>query len=106
MATLNDLIVELETNCDAPAEFLEEVKSVVAEYGKGLYTINTEYGNFQIHKDSNLTVEEVRAEVQANLDADVDEDERWDYFEDFNDEDTPKGFLFGEGWFCVDITEV
>lgn len=107
MATLNALLNELTEIQEAPAEFLEIVKSTVAAGGNGIYNISTEYGDFCISKDSAATLSEIRKQVQADIDADADEDDpEWDYFADFNDETVPEGFLYGEGWYCVSIYEV
>lgn len=107
MATLNDLLRELTVEDGAEAEFLAKVKAFIELNGKGVYTISTEYGDYCISKDPAASLDEVRNQVQGDIDADADEDDpEWDYFADFNDDETPAGFLFGEGWYCVDITEI
>lgn len=106
MATLNDLLNELVTIQEAPEEFLEKVKATVAAGGNGIYSISTEYGDFCIGKESAASLDEVRKQVQDEIDADADEDdESWDYFADFMDETVPEGFLYGEGWYSVEITQ-
>ena len=107
MATLNDLLNELTEIQEAPVEFLEEVKAAVAAGGNGVYNISSGYTGHSISKDPAASIDDVRKQVQADIDADADEDDpAWDYFADFMDETVPAGFLYGEDWFCVEITGV
>lgn len=106
MATLDNLINELEVSCKAPQAFLEQARAYVIANGKGIYSISSEYSDFTIFKEAATSLEDIRKEVQDGEDGQLDEDEEsCDYFADFNTpEDAAQGFLFGEGWFSVDIT--
>ena len=100
MATVQELIDELVI-CDASSDFVAAAKDFVAANGSGLYNISTEYGNFEISRATEDSLEEVRNTIQSEIDEDGD---GWDYFADFNTgSDARDGFLFGEGWFVVDI---
>jgi hypothetical protein len=76
---------------------LQNMISFIKENGVGIYSIDHDRGIFSICKESFATLEDLRA--------DVEEDDE-DYFKEFNDEDPEEGYLYGETFFSVHITEI
>ena len=104
MATLNDLynifVIEFEND---EAEFLP-LKEYILQNGPGVYSISTEYGENSIFKESFATLEEFREDFAEGFDEDFTLEE---YLEDFNEPgDLERGFIFGETFFTILITEI
>lgn len=104
MATLNDLYDVFVVGFENEELDFQPLKDYITQNGPGIYSISTEYGENSIFKESFATLEEFREDFAEGFDEDFTVEE---YLEDFNEpSDIERGFIFGETFFTVLITEI
>jgi hypothetical protein len=104
LANLNNMLVN-EYEC--PESDLNKILSYISENGTGIYSISHEYNIYGIMQENFKSLSEMRDTLNAEENEGWDEEDQYDIFEDFNDGDPDMtGFLFGETFFSVNITEL
>jgi hypothetical protein len=105
MANLKTLTEVLEVAYDMDPKDIDNIANFIRAKGNSIYAIDHEYNNVEIALASDISsLEEEREYARSGEKFDYYE---YDIYEEFNSpKDLRDGFLFGETYFFVDITEI
>lgn len=105
MASLNTLVDMLNKAYEMEQNDIDNIVNYIRAKGNGIYSIAHEYNDIEISRANDIASLEAERE-----DARSEESMQYygyDIYEEFNsDKDLRDGFLFGETYFFVDITEI
>ena len=105
MATLNTLIQVLDGAYEMKLSDIDNIVSYIRANGSGIYSIAHEYNMVEVSRATDIkSLEDERENARSG---EMFEYHEYDIYEEFNSEkDLRDGFLFGETYFLVNVTEI